>query len=316
MRKSEVALSLALITSSGISLWLWQELRAARALQARLGSDSQAVSVEPAETHEPVTNALAAPPPATLATVATTPEPAVAAREPRRKSGPSEDEALIAQRRMLQDPRFRAAWRDQARLNYGLRRENIIRVIGLTPEQADAVIDLQIDRELAWTEDPRALNEDFQANERAHQAKLTELLGQEKSARLQEYMESRGSRMQVDQFRNLLGGPDTLREDQVEPLIAALHTENAQLKRELRESERTAMWSSDTAEAWRQHAERRAELEKEAHARMHAAAAPILSRSQLEKFDAMLERDRERRAAEQRMQGLQSKLGQDAAPAD
>ena len=49
---------------------------------------------------------------------------------------------------------------------------------------------------------------------------------------------------------------------------------------------------------------------------MHAAAAPILSRSQLEKFDAMLERDRERRAAEQRMQGLQSKLGQGAAPAD
>lgn len=211
---------------------------------------------------------------------------------------------------MLQDPRYRAAWREQTRLTYGLRRENIIRVVGLTPEQADAVIDLQIDRELAWTEDPRALNEDFQANERAHQAKLTELLGQETSARLQEYMESRGSRMQVDQFRNLLGGPDTLREDQVEPLIAALHSENAQLKHELRESERTAMWSSDTAEAWRQHAERRAELEKEAHARMHSAAAPILSRNQLEKLDAMLERERERRAAEQRIQGLQSKLGQ------
>ena len=70
------------------------------------------------------------------------------------------------------------------------------------------------------------------------------------------------------------------------------------------------MWSSDTAEAWRQHAERRAELEREAHSRMHTAAAPILSRSQLEKLDAMLERERERRAAEHRIQGLQSKLGQ------
>ena len=122
---------------------------------------------------------------------ATTPDPAEPAQEPRLKSDPPEDDRLIAQRRMLQDPRYRAAWRQQARLNYGLRRENIIRVVGLTPEQADAVIELQIDRELARTEDPRALNEDFQANERAHQAKLTELLGQEKSARLQEYMESR-----------------------------------------------------------------------------------------------------------------------------
>jgi hypothetical protein len=49
---------------------------------------------------------------------------------------------------------------------------------------------------------------------------------------------------------------------------------------------------------------------------MHAAAAPILSYSQLEKFDAMLKRDRERREAEQRMQGLQSKLGQAPAAAD
>jgi hypothetical protein len=217
---------------------------------------------------------------------------------------------------MLQDPRYRTALRDQWRLQYGLRRENIMRLVGLTPEQADAVIDLQVDHLLAQMEDPRMLNENYKASERAHQAQLAELLGQEKYARLQEYMESRGTRMQVDQFRTLLGGTDMLRDDQVEPLIAALHTENAELKRAVAESEHTAMWSSDTAEAWRQHAERRAELEMEAHARMHAAAAPILSYSQLEKFDAMLKRDRERREAEQRMQGLQSKLGQAPAAAD
>ena len=315
MRKSEVALSLALITSSGIALWLWQELRAARATQAALESELLAVAVMPVESGKPGAIAIAAPTKVSSATAESTASASTPAQKPATKVVAPEDDGQTL-RRMMQDPRYRAAWREQSRLNYGLRRENIIRLVGLTPEQADAVIDLQIDRLLEQIEDPRALNENFHETERAHQGKLTELLGQEKSARLQEYMESRATRMQVDQFRNLLGGPEMLREDQVEPLIAALHTENAQLKSELRESERTAMWSSDTAEAWREHAERRAELEKEAHARMHAAAAPILSDSQLKKLDAMLERDRERRAAEQRMQGLQSKLGQAAVATD
>lgn len=309
MRKSEVVLSLALAVSVSLSLWLWRELRLVHEQHTLLEMQPQAASAAPIETRPP--DITAASPAATVAatTPATSPVAPAAAQASAKKPGPSLDEQQAAQLRLLQDPRYRAAYREQSRLNYGLRRENIIRLVGLTPEQADAVIGLQVDRELGWIEDPKSLNENYEANEREHQAKLREMLGEEKFARLQQYMESRSSRMQVDQLRNHLGGPDMLRDDQVEPLIAALHPEITQLRRDLKESERTAMWSSNTAEAWRQHAERRVELEKDAHSRMHVAAAPILSQTQLEKFDAMLARELGRRAAEQRMQGLQAKIG-------
>ena len=313
MRKTEVALSLALVTSIGVSLWLWHELQLER--RAEIETRQQAAAPAPAEIRIADTKAESPVSAVQQVSPAAPPAASKSAQKPATKvAAPEYDEEAL--RRMLQDPRYRAAWREELRLNYGLRRENIIRLVGLAPEQADAVIDLQIDRMLEQIEDPRTLNENYQASERAHQAKLSQLLGQEKSTRLQEYMESRASRIHVDEFRNLLGGPETLRDDQVEPLVAALHPEITQLKLDLRESERTAMWSSDTVEAWRQHAERRVEIEKEAHARMHTAAAPVLSSSQLEKFDAMLKRDRERRAAEQRMQGLQSKLGQAPTTAD
>ena len=49
------------------------------------------------------------------------------------------------QRRMLQQPKYREAWRAQQRLRYARRRENVIRLLGFTPEEADAVIEL-VDR--------------------------------------------------------------------------------------------------------------------------------------------------------------------------
>ena len=214
------------------------------------------------------------------------------------------------QRRALQDPRYRQAWREQSRLTYALRRDNIMRLVGLTQQQADAVIDLQIDRELALIEDPNSLDQKrYEVTEVAHQAELRKLLGEEKTARLQAYMESRGSRMQVDQFRNQLSGADMLRDDQVEPLIAAMHVENTQLRSELEEYRQAQDWNDPSEDMRRQFDERRAELTQEAHARMHDAASPILSSSQLAKFDAMLARDRDRRAAKQRMEGLQVKIG-------
>ena len=81
----------------------------------------------------------------------------------------------------------------------------------------------------------RQQKERLEAEERAYQAKLRELLGEEKSAQLQSYMESRQTRMQVDRFRMQLTGADLLRDDQVEPLIAALHAEQAQMQQELQE---------------------------------------------------------------------------------
>ena len=311
------ALYILAVTACGLavaSIYLWRELGLERAVTAELRARLDAAPAPVAAVPAPVE--LAAPAlAANASTLPTGSSPPAAAVEPSAPPSASKrtgrkDDWQQNQRQALQDPRYRLAWREQSRLTYALRRDNIMRLLGLTQQQADAVVELQIDNELAMIEDPRPIYpQRYEAAESALQAKLRDLLGEQKAAALQSYMESRGSRMQVDQFRNQLSGADMLREDQVEPLIAAMHVENTQLRRDLEDYRLAQDWNNASDDTRREFEERRAELTKEAHARMHDAAAPILSSSQLQKFDAMLARDRDRRAAKQRLEGLQVKIG-------
>jgi hypothetical protein len=320
MRKSEVVLCVALLASVAMSGWLWSELRAERSRNVALTNSASAPALVAAPRAEPIPVAPAAP-------AATAPAPsnassttvAAPAQAPDTVVGTEEDWQR-AQHRLMSDPRYREAWREQRRLTFSLRRDNIIRLLGLTPEQAAAVIDLQIDRELAYLEGRASYPGDAanaqqrakdrqNAIERDQQEKLQALLGSQKYAGLEQYMESRPSRMQVDQFRTQLAGPDMLREDQVEPLIAALHVEHSQMRRELTEYRDTLNWEGTATDTRRLYNEREAELRKSAHVRMRDAAASILSPSQLAKFDDLLRREQQRRETQQRMEGLQAKIG-------
>jgi hypothetical protein len=206
----------------------------------------------------------------------------------------------------MSDPRYRDAFREQQRLQLATRRENFIRLLGFSPEQADAVIDLSIERQMNW---PSGIpQEQGEQESRTYQEKLRALLGEDKSAQLQNYMESRQTRMQVDQFRTQLTGGDALRDDQVEPLIAALQVERSQMQQDLEEY-RASFAADDNSEAsQRKYNERQTALLKATHDRMRTAASAILSQSQLQKLDAMLKRDLERHEAQQRMARIQSKL--------
>jgi len=313
VRRSEVLLTLAVLGASGLSLWFWSELRAERALNAelsaRVNAPSRAVDVpEPASTPAPPT----ATPLLFAAPVAAEPTPT---SSPRHVQGRVEDWEAY-QRKMMQQPKYREAWRAQQRVNYQTRRENVVRLLGLTPEQADTIIELEIDRQLLWYDrtPPDPMTEEYRQQmgaladqeERDHQAKLGELLGEEKRMRLQEYMDSRGTRMQVDRYRPQFTGADMIREDQVEPLIAAMHAEDQQMRRVLGEYRETLDWNNAVAST-RQFGERQVEELKAAHQRMHAAAAPILSSSQLQRLDELLKREYERRETEMRMQRMQAK---------
>jgi hypothetical protein len=320
MRKSEVVLSVALLASVAISGWLWSELRAERSRNVALTNDARSPALVAAPRAESIPVAPAAPAdtaPALLNASSTT--AAAPTQAPTTVVGTKEDWQR-SQHRLMSDPRYREAWREQRRLTFALRRDNIIRLVGLSPEQAAAVIDLQIDRELAFMEGNVSYPDDaareqqqaehrVHAIERDHKEKLQALLGSQKYAGLEQYMESRPSRMQVDNFRTQLAGPDMLREDQVEPLIAALHVEHSQMRRELTEYRDTLNWEGTATETWRLYNEREAELRKSAHVRMRDAAASILSLSQLAKFDDLLRREQQRRETQQRMEGLQAKIG-------
>jgi len=320
MQKSTVFLLVVALASAGVSAGLWMDLRAERALNAELGERLNAAMATPIA-RAPVANPSAEP--ATIvapvaATAAPGPAPVRAAEPAAAKAGMvAQQDWQARQRRLMSDPRYLEAFREQQRLQLATRRENFIRLLGFTPEQADAAIDLSIERQMAWqeanmhmaSEDPsQQQKERLDAKEREYQAKLRDLLGEAKTAELENYMESRQTRMQVDQFRTQLTGGDALRDDQVEPLIATLHGERSQMQQELEEY-RASFAADDNSEAsQRKYNERQTALLKATHDRMRTAASAILSQSQLQKLDAMLKRDLERHEAQQRMARIQSKL--------
>jgi hypothetical protein len=308
VRRLNWILAVVSMLSTAIATWLWIDLRNERdrtlALQSRL------TLIE--NVHEPPRGSKAST--ALPATVA----PTIAADPPAATKGdppaamhvylPSADDEIARQRKLLTDPKYRDAWHEQRRAVYALRRDNLVRIVGLTPEQADAVLDLQIDREQSRIENPGVPSRaQEQADDAADQQRLREMLGDLKTQQLQKYMESRATRARVDDFRSVLSGADALREDQVEPLIDALHVEDARMQQEMQEY-RSALMNAGEPDARRQLGDRQIDNVKASYERMHSAAAPLLTSSQLDKLDAMLKRDLDRRVAEQRINRVQSQF--------
>jgi hypothetical protein len=323
MRRATAILGLVSCGLAVASIYLWRELGEERARNAELRARLDTSVPRPAlarDTDVAGPTPTAPVSPGTLVTATA----AAGTESPQHVTGRKEDWEAY-QRNLMRDPKYREARRQQQRLAYAPRRANLIRMLGLTPAQADAAIDLQLDQEAAWDEIYQAeVTTDESRMERrarldaldqAHQDKLRELLGEEKRARLQTYMESRQSRMQVDGLRSELSEANALRDDQVEPLIAALHLERAQFKSDLQGYSDTLSWEGDTSDTWLRYSERQAELMKSMNARMHASASSILTAPQLEALDAQLGREFARFEAQQRVNRIQSKLERANAPA-
>ena len=322
MRRTLYLLGVMICGLSAASIYLWLELDEERAANAQLRAQLETQAVMPAS-GQPAEAAVTAP-----AVTLPSPTPAASTANaetpaPSHVTGRQEDWDAY-RRRMMLDPRYREVQREQSRLALAPRRANLVRLLGMTPAQADAVIDLQIERE--WQQADQMVNpateelrqqqrQIAEAQEKVFQAKLQEMLGQEKNARLQHYMESRQSRMQVDTFRTQLSGADSLRDDQIEPLIEALHAERAQMRDELEQYRETLNFDGDSTDEWQRYSERQRELMKDMHAGMHASAAAILSSSQLEQLDAALDRELQRHETKMRMSKLQSKLDNAAGAA-
>ena len=319
MRKSTLSLSIALIASVAASAWLWTELKAEREHSAKLASQLELNSREIAETPKAAASTQTAPAaPATNVSTLPASDSSALATMANVKGGGSQADWLEYQRRLMSDPKYLEARRIQQRLRFAPRRANLVRLLGLTPEQADSAIDLDIDEEFFWesernrqdgSEDARAAaRARSEAFELQRQEKLRTLLGEGKRARLQGYMESRESRMQVEDLRSSLGEANALRDDQVEPLIAALHAERAQMKSELQEYRDTLNWEAVNNESWRLWSERKIELTKSMNSRMLASASSTLTQLQLKALDEQLQREVAQLDADFRLHRVQSKM--------
>lgn len=309
MRKLETGLALALAASVVIAFSFWYQLREERSLNELLRAR------EPDATHPTPSTPVSA----TAGTAEVSPAPSAVAvtdstlEEKRTVTGRREDQQAY-QRQLLKDPRYVAALRDQRRLNYRLRRDNAMRLFGFSRETADAIIDLDIDREMQMMAlDPSAAGDDmhrqYEALQGEHDAKMLGLLGQDRFDRWQSYMETRGTRMQVDRFRAQLNGADALREDQVEPLITALAAEQKQMQADVEEYHDSLSWEGDSTDSNSKFRTRQIELIRAAHKRMLSSAGSILSASQVQRLAEMLKADVEQRATLDRMESLRQKLG-------
>lgn len=310
MHKREIALGLAVVASSVAAFVLNQRLNEERAISAQL------------RTRIAATTGSASP------SVAPTAKPALetSIRVPVRGVEKATDEPLpsnetdrrqdwqASQRQLMKDPRYVEAMRDQRRLSYKLRRDNAIRLFGFSPATADAIVNLDVDREIRMMSlDPAASGDDmrsqYEALQRDHDAKLLALLGQDSFDRWQTYMETRATRMEVDRFRAHLNGADALREDQVEPLITALAAEQKQMQSDLEEYRNSLDWNGDATESANKFRARQLEIAKAGHKRMVASAGSILSASQAQQLADMLNNDVEQRATQERIEALRQKMG-------
>lgn len=321
MRKSTALLSVAAFAGATISLWLVLELRAERALNAELNARMKQVSA----------TRMAAPTPAPVPLVSpqahtSTPQAPVAAMtitnsaasQTARRTPMTGEEWMARQRQMMKDPRYREAWYEQQRLQMTGRRERLKDVLRLSDEQADAVIDLSIDRQMSWQfqtapnpmteESMREQRERMETARLAEQTRLREVLGEAKYAKYEEYLETGPSRQQVDRLRSELSGADALRDDQVEPLIAAMHAEQAQMVKDMQAYRESLGGEGDQAALMLKTADQQTEAMKASQTRIRTAAGAILTYSQLEHLDAMLKRDIARHETQVRMQRIQSKL--------
>jgi hypothetical protein len=321
MRSPTIILAGAAFAGAALSLWLALELRTERAradaLSTRLQEKLAPVSV-PVPAREPVQPLPArdepSPTRSPAAAIVSSNDPV---SRPARRIPATSEEWMQRQRQLMNDPQYREAWYEQQRLQMTGRRDKLKEFLQLTDEQANAIIDLNIDRMLTWqfqtAPDPANQDEMRERRERAEEAqrveesRLRELLGDSKFAQYQEYLESSPSRQQVGRFQSELSGADALRDDQIEPLVAAMHAEHTRMTKDLQAFHKSLSWEGDGSAAMQKMSERQTEEMKASHARLRKAAGGILTLGQIEQLEAMLERDVARHKAQERMQRIQQK---------
>jgi hypothetical protein len=210
-------------------------------------------------------------------------------------------------------PEFRAAYRDLTRLELEERHRELAAVLRLSPQETDALLDLMAKQSAeAMASRRRGPLDDEQREQRrleteqrlkANDEELRNLLGQQKFTELKQYQETLDTRLQVSRLRSqLASGNDPLRNDQVEPLIEAVATEQQRLGEEAAEFRNTLDWSESSQRASRERYDAKyRELEAATNARIRSAASSILSASQLGAYTRELERQRAMSEARARM---------------
>jgi len=301
VRKSSVLLGTLALACALSATGSWWQLRAQRArvatLEQQLHAARSAATAQP-DVSAPVIAAQA--PPAIPDASASGPKANVAAAVGQaRREREMREQMRVAQQRereMMRDPAYHDSRMDEWRRRHAQTRADAIRLVGLTPEQADRLIDLIIEREFSGMEltglPGEPMNPEMQADlkriNEQHESKVRELLGSEDYQRWQWYQKTGFERSEASLFRAQLSTTSTpLQEFQVDVLVDALYVERKRRDREYDEYVAAAGITNRYLVA-PQDRQRWIELEKDSNQRIHDQMSGTLTRDQLESLDAML----------------------------
>jgi len=234
----------------------------------------------------------------------------------------TEEATSLRQQLPLRDPRFRAAQLESLKQNLWLQNAEAIKAVRLSHEMADSLMELLAEHQLQWTEQPVGippgtdrLHPDINLNnppewfvklqreKERRQAEIAALLGDAKYREWNAFYETASARQEVAQLeRALEGSENPLHADQQTALIEAIADEWRKEASDPR-SESDATASEDEIE-----------ILAELNERLHQAAARSLSASQLEVYQATLDRKLAQAKAQLAVQRVYLESQSDAQP--
>jgi hypothetical protein len=200
------------------------------------------------------------------------------------------------EREMLKDPEYRQTQVAEWRRRFASTRADAIRVVGMTAEQADRVIDLWVERNMRFAElggmTGQPLSEEAQAEVKragdAEQAELHRVLGEETYSRWHRYLESGEERAEVGLLRaQRSASAAPLSDEQADALVEVIYTERQRRSADYEKYVKDA-GITDRYSVAPQDRQRWLDLEKEANQRIHGAMEATLSRTQLSSLDESL----------------------------
>lgn len=301
MKNLAVALSATMLVIGIVAVHLWRELNAGReqlaALQVQvseLENARSAAAAAAAQAAPAIVADLAAPPAPDTAPAAPT-EPA--ATSSRGSAQPTTGDLATGMAAAMTTPAGQEIARRQVRAELARQYPDIASELGLSPVEADAILDLLARQAADMTanalgmlaggsgsaaaleEASRGMMERQEAAERELQAMLGGRYPQ-----WQEYQGTVAARQQVNQLRALLGsGENALSEEKAKPLIAALGAETARGTREYRE--RSASGESGSQSML----EDQLDFTTRQNTRFIEVADPYLTAAQLDRYRGMLQ---------------------------
>jgi hypothetical protein len=311
MRKSTLLLSAALLSTAAASSWLWRQLNDERALTLDL--KNRVAALERPRKQLPVTAdapaAVTELPAARTSKAMTETRPSVPVSAPPANYYPGQ-----YQQRLLKNPEFRQALRNQQRVAIESQFRDLPKVLNLSPEDADRVFDLLAEQSVRlielqgrgpWSPDEGQSRQDSHRELRKqNEAELAQLLGGPNLNRFQEFRSTLQSRAEVDSVRNEMAlGTEPLREDQVEPMVLLVNSELQRMNQELRD---LGMSQTAGVSAEQILEETRSELAIAANQRIIDAARPILTSTQLAALKELYRRQRLQMEAQTEMLRLRA----------